>query len=984
MSISRKLLGFRRHFGTEIFALTVLVIFFAAMFQDALFSERFILIGDPLKEFYPLRKTAWDLIRQGTLPVWTPYILSGYPLLSMTQIGIGYPLTWGYLFLSGYWAEQVYVLAPYLLSSIFTFAYLRQIGRSHVAALLGGLVYGYGGFLLSPIGLIGSHANSALWLPLVLIGIARAQTAPFLPCLLISTAGYTMSVLAGSPQMFVYLGFLALAYGVFLGLFPDPDRALESKRWRPLGVISGAMLFSAGLAAFQLMETSAIVRMSVRKVYRYDQAGEGSYERRFALNSLLEPISNYWDSSTYVPLLAVGLAAIAVVYGVLRSQWRRPILFWAGVAGMAWLLILGTHSSIYNLYFHLPLVSRFRYPSRHSMEWTLAIGVLAAYGWDVMDLLIRRPVALSLRQWRWQMISAVAGGVSLLAAVIGAYAWWSYTKKAGLDIMTDLNNAFRGLHPAYLGWKAGFTLAIIVTLLLFNRLINGRLRIGLLAGTLAIYCLVEPYIWVISPIAVPLSYTARDLDSFGETTPFLRERLGDQHRNFSLVHPYEISSGSGRAVDAVNWTALAGIQDLNGYESLIMERYSRALFHLPGESVSTEPFVRLDQTVLGSRSKVLDLLNTRFITSHSSVLSIPPKVDEKEGIRFHPGDRTVDLRTDAAFHLHGEEIVADTLALVTMMTNSTKIEQGAPVAKITIRTVEGRVVERFLRAGIDSSEFACDRPDVQAKIRHARAPIYDSWPGDPQHSYSNHRYLARVDLGERLPVRRIEIVKLVETGGVLLCKTSLYDSASRRSEPLPVLSPERWRPVYDKNGITIVENLHALPRVWLTTWAEALGSDEILRRIRGDSEVPFDPRMTALVEVEPHKLPALSGAPLSAESYARVVSYEPNRIVIETESDQAAVLVVSELHYPGWRAMMDGEKTQIHQTDYLLRGVFVEPGKHTVEMSYQAPGLRTGALVSLATLLLIGGLIVFTRYPLKSIFSVFNREVRGVREIKGV
>ena len=42
------------------------------------------------------------MIRHGQLPLWTPLLLSGYPLLSMAQVGLGYPGTWGYLFLPGY------------------------------------------------------------------------------------------------------------------------------------------------------------------------------------------------------------------------------------------------------------------------------------------------------------------------------------------------------------------------------------------------------------------------------------------------------------------------------------------------------------------------------------------------------------------------------------------------------------------------------------------------------------------------------------------------------------------------------------------------------------------------------------------------------------------------------------------------------------------------------------------------------------------
>src|SRR5215510_1416506 len=122
-AVKQKLLGMLQNHRRDIFIITVLTLFFTFLFRDALFGGRFMIVGDPLKQLYPLRTIAWNMIREGTLPLWTPLLFSGYPLFSMVMLGIGYPLTWGYLFLPGYWAEQIYLLAPYLLSSIFTYAY---------------------------------------------------------------------------------------------------------------------------------------------------------------------------------------------------------------------------------------------------------------------------------------------------------------------------------------------------------------------------------------------------------------------------------------------------------------------------------------------------------------------------------------------------------------------------------------------------------------------------------------------------------------------------------------------------------------------------------------------------------------------------------------------------------------------------------------------------------------------------------------------
>src|SRR5215468_10164074 len=283
--------------GADITSISAIVAFFAIFFWRAIFGGAIIIGGDPLVYSYPLRTVAWETIRSGALPLWTPLIFSGYPLLSMAVVALGYPLTWGYLFLPGYRAEQIFVLAPYLLAPIFTYAYAREVGRSRLASTLAGLSFGYGGLILSPIGLNGMMPNAVMWLPLFLIAIERARTRRFIPCLLSATAAYTMSVLTGLGQGFVYAGTLALVYGVFVVLFPEklsekPETETEKqgdgrawgpvialskqamvarpkpwtdwRRWRPLAVPIGAIALASGVAAFQILETMRASRLSVR------------------------------------------------------------------------------------------------------------------------------------------------------------------------------------------------------------------------------------------------------------------------------------------------------------------------------------------------------------------------------------------------------------------------------------------------------------------------------------------------------------------------------------------------------------------------------------------------------------------------------------------------------------------------------------------------------------------------------------------------
>src|SRR5262245_57135806 len=225
------------------------------------------------------------MIRQGSLPLWTPHIFSGYPLLSMAQNGLAYPLTWGYLFLLSQWAEQINVLAPFLLAPIFTYLYVRALGKSRLAGVLAGLCFGYSGFMASWM-TNGLMPSAVMWLPLVLIPILKVSNNRFIPCLLWAFAAYLMSVFNGTGQGFVWVGIVALAYGFYLSavetlsVYRSSDDHRRWNRlmcWKPLAVAGGAVILAAGLASFQIFESWAAKTLSIRNALEIERFNELTY-----------------------------------------------------------------------------------------------------------------------------------------------------------------------------------------------------------------------------------------------------------------------------------------------------------------------------------------------------------------------------------------------------------------------------------------------------------------------------------------------------------------------------------------------------------------------------------------------------------------------------------------------------------------------------------------------------------------------------------
>ena len=106
----------------------------------------------------------------------------------------------------------------------------------------------------------------------------------------------------------------------------------------------------------------------------------------------------------------------------------------------------------------------------------------------------------------------------------------------------------------------------------------------------------------------------------------------------------------------------------------------------------------------------------------------------------------------------------------------------------------------------------------------------------------------------------------------------------------------------------------------------------------------FDPRREAVVEGD------VSHEPLAAEgssaNHVAIVVYENSRVVVQAETGEPALLVLTDSYDPEWLATINGEQVTIHPTDALFRGVFLPAGKSEVIFRYRATRFYWGTAIS--------------------------------------
>ena len=165
-------------------------------------------------------------------------------------------------------------------------------------------------------------------------------------------------------------------------------------------------------------------------------------------------------------------------------------------------------------------------------------------------------------------------------------------------------------------------------------------------------------------------------------------------------------------------------------------------------------------------------------------------------------------------------------------------------------------------------------------------------------------------------------------------------------------------------------NSDFLPRAYLVERPHLFATyDDVLAYMKTRR---FDPRREVLLKAEDgEELRGASGGEGSGDmpgspadslggamfGRAEIAENDPNRITIRVEAPRRGYLFLSDVFYPGWRSYVDGKETGILRADYAFRAVAIEPGSHTVRMTYRPPYFTLGLLFSAAGLALLAVMI---------------------------
>lgn len=928
----------RPRFHAALHAFLVVVaygVFFTWLFSKPIVTAGYLSESDLYEYYLP--------IFLAPITTWSSYEFSGLPAFADPGDFSLYPPH--FLFARVLHSWTGFIVSAFVMAGVFTYAYVYRVTRSRTAAAFAGFAYAMSEAMVERVPHLGT-LHCFAWLPLILLAIEELRGERRRTWIAIGGCAVACAFLSGHPQPAIYTVYLSGLYAV---VGARAERA-------PLGVyLSLAAMFLCGgllgsIKAIPLVEASVVM---ARQEVNFGQFISHANSPAQMLSILFPTILHEGrEAPTYVGLLTLGFAFVGA--SLLRTNWRAA--FWVCVTAFALLVGAGDATPIARLlYAVVPLYQKFRVGARHLFLAAFGFAFLAGYGIAAVqrgEVRQRRVCAAVLA-----LITLIAAGAALQAL---RPAMFDYEVRRFPAMTSPIWN------PGVWTQLACATMSAAVLLVAAT-----RRRLAFVVSLAGVVLCLD----LLNSLPHPVTATGLDYGMIPIAAARPSVHALKLETKLQPMRQRALALG-GTQNDSVLPAAFARLWKIpiaGGYGPMLIDRYSQ--LGTMGTNGSVRP------SVLANRDSALDIMAVRYLLVTEDDV---PRVETFDADGFtwarpefglpvgRPDCNLRYTRTTSIPIPAGIDVKA--IGLVTHMRCSEHVPQGTDVALLRVSNAAGAVEEHRMRAGIETAEEGVLQPDVAPRAQHqAPANVFRD-PTDPP----GLRSFSRVTLTAPIRGGRLEI-DTPPTGGWLTIDRLTFMDAEGHSHPVSapgvwLEDPARWRAVDrfatsrvtdrgadevrpGETNYTVFENLRAEPRAWIAAEVRAVNDPDAIETIhRGQfaDGTSFNPRETAIVS--PDEGP--SGGPFSpGSSRANVQQISDGRVRVAVSTRGGGFLVLSESHYRGWRARIDGNLTPVRRADVAFQGVVVPSGDHVVEFEFVSMTLRAGAALSVIGLLVCAALI---------------------------
>lgn len=633
--------------------------------QGAPFPPRNELLSDLVLENLVWKQFTVQSIQAGELPLWNPHLFAGVPFLAAGQHSALYPLSVLFYLLPLPRAYGVFTVLQLWLAGSFMYLFGRVLRMGRLPALVAGITFQLSAFFLVSV-VFTMIIAAAAWLPLLLAIIevmVRKQEekgqGPFVPIVYVAAGSMALGVhvLAGHPEILVYT-LMVMTYYALVRL------ALLWRRvgsWKPVLRLGGWLVFmiglGLGLGSVQLIPLLELVTRNFREgsVTYADVVGWAYPARQIitffvpdffgnpahhgywdlisrewvSVDRIFWGIKNYVEAGSYVGILPLILAVVAVVGSLRPSVHRRYVWIFAALALLSLLFVFGT--PLYALlYYGLPGIKQLHSPFRWVFPYTLSIAVLAGFGIKELSSGAsglwagQRPTAKILHLFTIAILMVALALVAVLLVMLVAPQPFILPADRFLVAVEMARQAFSsGQMLLSYQWRNALIFGLV---LLASGIVLWASRRPLRLPVRKPRWLQVPG-WQLLAVAV----VAVDLLVFGwafnpaadrallDFTPpavaFLKEQAkgGDPWR----LTTYRPEASTKTLNPNIPW--LHGLQDVRGYDSIIPAQYVQYMRTIEGQGELLYNQIAPIYGVDNLSSALLDLLNVRYVMTEGEI-----------------------------------------------------------------------------------------------------------------------------------------------------------------------------------------------------------------------------------------------------------------------------------------------------------------------------------------------------------------------------
>jgi hypothetical protein len=407
------------------------------------------------------------------------------------------------------------------------------------------------------------------------------------------------------------------------------------------------------------------------------------------------------------------------------------------------------------------------------------------------------------------------------------------------------------------------------------------------------------------------------------------ERRAGRLLSLSLGWPH----ARARDLAWANLASLSGHRNANGYDPLVPKARLLALGGMRSDGTVSRALLETDPGRL-------ELLGVRWVQVPTDALAVPGDAD---GL----GEALDVVLEPPRPHLFALPITrASEVRLLSFLAGAVEVEDGVVVAECTARLASGREIVLPIRAGVDTAEWAWDRPDVRGRVRHARPSVHATFTTG-QGTLGN-QYLGVLRLGGRYAVRSLRFRALAGAPPLRLVRAGLFDAEASRAVGVSTASAfvsdeVRLAEAAGTPLVSLFEVRRGLGEAWVVDSLRRLPDRaRVLDVLRAPTRLGVDTRREALAaEADVGGVELPTGSRSQAADVARATG---GRIVVRAAGP--GLLVIGEGYDPGFSASVDGFEAPVLRVNADRIGVVLQEGTHRVVLTHRARGFLAGLVVA--------------------------------------